>query len=150
MFQVMFSPIIRSTWLYLQYLVVFTQVAAGWCPEWVETGHCGLCGVTPHNPQSTLAFTSYSLYGPLYIWCALFFMSRDYTRMVLWYRSPCVCNVPQLISYILKDFVFRGFRFFCFQALYRDIIFWARARAYACDVCDLKWAEHIMRTLRFR
>jgi hypothetical protein len=31
MFRVMFSPIIRSTWLYLQYLVVFTQVAAGWC-----------------------------------------------------------------------------------------------------------------------
>jgi len=25
-----FSPIIGSTWLYLQYLVVFTQVAAGW------------------------------------------------------------------------------------------------------------------------
>jgi hypothetical protein len=23
----MFSPIIRSTWLYLQYLVVFTQIA---------------------------------------------------------------------------------------------------------------------------
>jgi len=33
----MFSPIIRSTWLYLQYLVVFTQVAAGWCHGWVET-----------------------------------------------------------------------------------------------------------------
>jgi hypothetical protein len=32
----MFSPIIRSTWPYLQYLVVFTQVAAGWCREWVE------------------------------------------------------------------------------------------------------------------
>ena len=33
MFRAMFSPIIRSTWLYLQYLVVFTQVAAGWCLE---------------------------------------------------------------------------------------------------------------------
>jgi hypothetical protein len=32
MFRAMFSPIIRSTWLYLQYLVVFIQVAAGWCP----------------------------------------------------------------------------------------------------------------------
>jgi len=31
MFRRMFSPIIRSTWLYLQYLVVFTQVAVGWC-----------------------------------------------------------------------------------------------------------------------
>jgi hypothetical protein len=29
MFRAMFSPIIKSTWLYLQYLVVFTQVAAG-------------------------------------------------------------------------------------------------------------------------
>jgi len=31
MFRKMFSPIIRSTWLYLQHLVVFTQVAVGWC-----------------------------------------------------------------------------------------------------------------------
>ena len=30
MFRAMFSPIIRSTWLYLQYLVVFTQEATGW------------------------------------------------------------------------------------------------------------------------
>jgi hypothetical protein len=33
MFLAMFSPIISSTWLYLQYLVVFTQVAAGWCRQ---------------------------------------------------------------------------------------------------------------------
>jgi len=39
MFRAMFSPIVRSTWLYLQYLVVFTQVAVGWCPEWVETAY---------------------------------------------------------------------------------------------------------------
>jgi len=31
MFQAMFSPIIRSTRLYLQYLVVITQVAVCWC-----------------------------------------------------------------------------------------------------------------------
>jgi len=37
MFRAMFSPIIGSTWPYLQYLVVFTQFAAGWCLEWVET-----------------------------------------------------------------------------------------------------------------
>jgi len=30
MFQTMFSPIIRSTWLYLQLLVIFTQA-------WVNT-----------------------------------------------------------------------------------------------------------------
>jgi len=33
----MFSPIIRSTWLYLQHLVVFTHVAAGWCHGWIES-----------------------------------------------------------------------------------------------------------------
>jgi hypothetical protein len=44
MFRVMFSPIIKSTWLYLQYLVVFTQVADGWCPKWVETELCRLWG----------------------------------------------------------------------------------------------------------
>jgi len=37
MFRAMFSPIIRSAWLYLQYLVVFTQVAAGWYHGWVST-----------------------------------------------------------------------------------------------------------------
>jgi len=39
MFRAMFSPIIRSTRLYLQYLVVFTQVAAGCQPaaNWVNT-----------------------------------------------------------------------------------------------------------------
>jgi len=38
----MFLPIIRRTWLYLQYLVVFTQVAAGWCLGWVESELCEL------------------------------------------------------------------------------------------------------------
>jgi len=39
MFRAMYSPIIRSTLLYLQYLVVFTQVAAGWQPAatWMNT-----------------------------------------------------------------------------------------------------------------
>jgi len=36
MFRAMFSPIIGSTWLYLQHLVVFTHGAAGWCHGWVE------------------------------------------------------------------------------------------------------------------
>jgi hypothetical protein len=48
MFRAVFSPIIRSTWLYLQYLVVFTQVAAGtswqqlgWIlPDTVNTAKC--------------------------------------------------------------------------------------------------------------
>jgi len=35
MFRAMFSPTIRSTWLYLEYVVVFTQIAAGWCLWWV-------------------------------------------------------------------------------------------------------------------
>jgi len=37
MFRAMFSPIIGSIWLYLQYLVVFTQADAGWCLDWVGT-----------------------------------------------------------------------------------------------------------------
>jgi hypothetical protein len=46
MFRTMFSPIIRSTWLYLQYLVVFTQVAASrqqlerTLPDTVNTVKC--------------------------------------------------------------------------------------------------------------
>jgi len=42
MFRAMFSPIIMSTWLYLQYLVVFTQVAAGCQPAatWVNNTRC--------------------------------------------------------------------------------------------------------------
>jgi len=31
MFRAMSSPIIRSTWLYLQLLILSTDVAAGWC-----------------------------------------------------------------------------------------------------------------------
>jgi len=38
MFRAMFTPIISSTLLYLQYLVVFTQDAAGWCPVGTATG----------------------------------------------------------------------------------------------------------------
>jgi len=37
----MFSPIIRKTWLYLQHLVMFTNVAAGWCHLWVGTEWVG-------------------------------------------------------------------------------------------------------------
>ena len=37
MFRAMFSPIISSTWIYLQLMVVFTQVAAGCCHGWVGT-----------------------------------------------------------------------------------------------------------------
>jgi len=36
-FRAMFSPIVRSTWLCLQHLVVFTNVVAGWCHVWVGT-----------------------------------------------------------------------------------------------------------------
>jgi len=34
MFRVMFSPIIRSTWLYLQHLRLSTGIAAGWYHGW--------------------------------------------------------------------------------------------------------------------
>ena len=37
MFRVVFSPIIRSTWLYLQLLILPTDIAAGWCHGWAGT-----------------------------------------------------------------------------------------------------------------
>ena len=37
MFRAMSSPIIRSTWLYLQHLILSTVIAAGWCHEWDGT-----------------------------------------------------------------------------------------------------------------
>jgi len=39
MFRAMFSPIIRSTWLYFRYLAVFTQVVVGWCPLGTPAGN---------------------------------------------------------------------------------------------------------------
>jgi len=32
-----FLPIVRSTWLYSQHLVIFTNVAAGWCHRCIGT-----------------------------------------------------------------------------------------------------------------
>ena len=37
MFRVMSSPIIRSTWLYLQLLILSTDTAARWCHGWDGT-----------------------------------------------------------------------------------------------------------------
>jgi len=34
MFRAMSSPIIRSTWLYLQDLILSTGIAVGWCHGW--------------------------------------------------------------------------------------------------------------------
>ena len=34
MFRAMSSPIIRSTWLYLQHLLFSTGIAASWCHGW--------------------------------------------------------------------------------------------------------------------
>jgi hypothetical protein len=58
MFRAMFSLIIRSTWLYLQYLVVFTQVAAGWCLGCFETELCVLWGV--YKRVYTVFWTAYN------------------------------------------------------------------------------------------
>ena len=33
-FRAMSSPIIRNTWLYLQFLILSTGIAAGWCIGW--------------------------------------------------------------------------------------------------------------------
>ena len=36
-FRAMSSPVIRSTWLYLQHLILSTGIAAGWCHGWDGT-----------------------------------------------------------------------------------------------------------------
>jgi len=73
MFRATFSPIIRSTWLYLQYLVLFTQVAAGWCPGWVETELCRLWGVRDSCSNSgtnlSLVFTDWVKAGQQSLRC---------------------------------------------------------------------------------
>ena len=70
----MFSPIIRSTWLYLQYLVVFTQVAAGWCLGWFETAASQLrcCIITGHgghsmDTEATRHFRARGFFGDFYL-----------------------------------------------------------------------------------
>jgi len=37
MLRAMSSPIIRSTWLYLQLLILSTDITAGWCHGWGGT-----------------------------------------------------------------------------------------------------------------
>jgi hypothetical protein len=74
MFRAMFPPIIRSTWLYLQYLVVFTQVAAGWCPEWVETELCRLWGV-----RLTVYIVQFQLNARLTVYIYTIHRGRDGT-----------------------------------------------------------------------
>jgi hypothetical protein len=49
MFRAMFSPIIRSTWLYLQNLLLSTDIAAGCCHGWDGTA------VPSHPWQQTAA-----------------------------------------------------------------------------------------------
>jgi hypothetical protein len=49
MFRAVFSPIIKSTLLYLQYLVMFTQVAAGWLNEF-KLDYVDCAGNAGSNP----------------------------------------------------------------------------------------------------
>ena len=65
MFRTMFSPIIRNTWLYLQYLVVFTQVAAGWQPAatWVNTSTRWGGWLTPRPGRFSPEMARFPVYG---------------------------------------------------------------------------------------
>jgi len=58
MFRAMFSPIIRSTLLYLQCLVVFTQVATGWCLGSVGTA-------VPTQPISSQLYMFRAMFSPI-------------------------------------------------------------------------------------
>jgi hypothetical protein len=60
MFRAMFSLIIRSTWLYLQYLV-FTQVAAGWCLDELKLRFSSTCFGRCFRPSSGALDCIYSI-----------------------------------------------------------------------------------------
>jgi len=65
MFRAMFSPIVRSTWMYLQYLVVFTQVAACWCLQWVGTACIFNSSKTTENNKKpkNIQITKYKVFN---------------------------------------------------------------------------------------
>ena len=61
MFRAMSSPIIRSTWLYLQDLILSTGIAVGWCHGWDGTlflklhNHLALHIVKPSIPINNIS-----------------------------------------------------------------------------------------------
>jgi hypothetical protein len=110
MFRAIFSPTIRSTRLYLQYLVVFTHVPAGWCFGCVETESASqVIGTNPmyfsidnthlmYNATKTPA-TSQSQYNSVHI-CSLFplaipMMNKFCRNMQL------TCNLNVLFCFLI-------------------------------------------------
>jgi hypothetical protein len=107
MFRAMFLPIIRSTWLYLQYLVVFTQVATGWCRWWVGTELCGLWGVYIYTELC-------GLWG-VYIYTELCGLWGDNKYLVTWcswirasWKQPTRCNYIGSCTIPSRLYVFRA------------------------------------------
>jgi hypothetical protein len=86
----MFSPIIRSTWLYLQYLVVFTQVAAGWCFEWTCLGD-----VFAHHQEHLTVFTVSGSVHPSC--CRLVFRMNMFRAMF----SPIIRSTWLYLQYLV-------------------------------------------------
>ena len=80
MFRAIFSPIIRSTWLYLQYLVEFNQVAVCWCLEWVETTHSRLLVIFIVVSRRTDSWTL-NLYRHLFK--GIFFRAYAYSHLTI-------------------------------------------------------------------
>jgi hypothetical protein len=94
MFRAMILSIIRSIWLYLQYLVVFTQVSAGWCLGWVETAkHFQLIHDIPINSDSehfTVNWSHMSLPHHFRQW-------TFYCKLVTYVTSPSLQTVNILL-----------------------------------------------------
>jgi len=88
MFRAMFSPIISGTWLYLQHLVIFTNVAAGWWHGWVKTHSCILLVVfviiSLCTDSWTLSLFYYILFNLSlfrYSWTCIYFRKRPVVSM---------------------------------------------------------------------
>ena len=84
-FGAMSSPIIRSTWFYLQHLILSTDIAAGWCHGWdlqllilstdIAAGWC-------HGWDLQLLILSTDIAAG---WCHG------------WYATPCTSNKTDLL-----------------------------------------------------
>ena len=61
MFRAMFSPNIRITWMYLQLLIVSTDIAAGWCHGWDGTQFHLILDTSRQQYRCTISETVYSV-----------------------------------------------------------------------------------------
>ena len=125
MFRAMFSPIIRSIWLYLQYLVEFNQDAAGWCLGYVLTLNEVFLNLTevfpcfflscmantriklaktghgPHSSTLVVVCVVRLLFVLFYVLCVNVYCHRVTTQLQL-------INIYQIISCIIYHIIYHN------------------------------------------